>query len=174
MFSDVHVSKSVQRWRTALILHELEDEMAALRDFAETQKKIAELMGQKQALEAQLCQVRVLRQRQRLNYERVGDYKGAALRTERDRLKAELERLDLVIAPLAVQASKLNNPHWGLMLRTGNDKSHFARQIERYADIYTSRVSNFLHHTPFVYLRSPRGSMPHDPGASAFAPLNEV
>jgi hypothetical protein len=35
--------------------------------------------------------------------------------------------------------------------------------MERYADIYTSRVSNFLHATPFVYLRSPRGSMPHDP-----------
>jgi len=37
-----------------------------------------------------------------------------------------------------------------------------ARQIERYADIYTSRVSNLLLHTPFVYLRSNRGSLPHD------------
>jgi len=34
--------------------------------------------------------------------------------------------------------------------------------VERYADIYTGRVSNFLHHTPFVYLRSHRGSLPHD------------
>jgi hypothetical protein len=37
-----------------------------------------------------------------------------------------------------------------------------ARQVERYADIYTSRVSNFLYHTPFLYLRAPRGSLPHD------------
>ena len=37
------------------------------------------------------------------------------------------------------------------------------RQIERHADIYMSRVSNFLHHTPFFYFRSPRGSLPHDP-----------
>jgi hypothetical protein len=29
--------------------------------------------------------------------------------------------------------------------------------------VYTSRVSNFLHATPYVYLRSPRGSLPHDP-----------
>ena len=42
------------------------------------------------------------------------------------------------------------------------DKSHLARQIERYADVYTSRVSNLLALTPFVYLRSPRGSLPHD------------
>ncbi len=47
-------------------------------------------------------------------------------------------------------------------MRTGKDKSHLARQIERYADIYTGRVSNFLHQTPFVYLRSHRGSLPHD------------
>jgi hypothetical protein len=78
-------------------------------------------------------------------------------------LKARLQTLDPEIAPLAQAASELLHPHWGLMTRAGNDKSHLARQIERYADIYTSRVSNFLALTPFVYLRSPRGSLPHDP-----------
>ena len=34
--------------------------------------------------------------------------------------------------------------------------------IESYADVYTSRVSNLLFQTPFAYLRSPRGSLPHD------------
>jgi hypothetical protein len=52
-------------------------------------------------------------------------------------------------------------------MRAGNDKSHLARQIERRADIYTSRVSNFLFLTPFVFLRSMRGSLPHDPAAAA-------
>ena len=28
-----------------------------------------------------------------------------------------------------------------------NDKSQFTRQIEKYADVYTSRVSNFLRYT---------------------------
>jgi hypothetical protein len=36
--------------------------------------------------------------------------------------------------------------------------------VERYADIYTSRVSNLLAETPFAYLRAARGSLPHDPG----------
>ena len=48
------------------------------------------------------------------------------------------------------------------LMRAGNDKSRLARQIERYADVYTSRVSNFLYLTPFGYLRAPRGSLPHD------------
>ncbi len=47
-------------------------------------------------------------------------------------------------------------------MRAGTDKSHLARQIEASADVYTARVSNFLHYTPFVYLRSDRGSLPHD------------
>jgi hypothetical protein len=78
-------------------------------------------------------------------------------------LRARLAALDSEIAPMAKAASEMLNPTWGLLTRAGNDKSHLARQIERYADIYTSRVANFLHATPFVYLRSPRGSLPHDP-----------
>ncbi|MEE8143506.1 MAG: 5'-nucleotidase domain-containing protein, partial [Planctomycetota bacterium] len=56
----------------------------------------------------------------------------------------------------------LSSSRWGLLMRAGNDKSHLARQIERHADIYTSRVSNFLFATPYAYLRSPSGSLPHD------------
>ena len=81
-------------------------------------------------------------------------------------LREELVILDNQIAPLAAEAWRLLNSRWGLLMRTGNDRSHFARQIERHADIYTSRVSNFLYQTPFVYLRSPRTSLPHDSGPS--------
>jgi hypothetical protein len=64
---------------------------------------------------------------------------------------------------LAKEAAELGSTRWGALLRSGNDKSHLALQIEKSADIYTSRVSNFLYATPFSYLRSRRGSMPHDP-----------
>ena len=70
-------------------------------------------------------------------------------------------------APLAEAAAKLGNPRWGLLMRAGNDKSHMARQVERYADIYLSRVADFAAHTPFAYLRSARGSLPHDPSRIA-------
>lgn len=43
---------------------------------------------------------------------------------------------------------------WGYLSRAGlNDKSQFTRQIEKYADIYTSRVANFLRYTPYSYFR---------------------
>ena len=84
---------------------------------------------------------------------------------------ASSQALDAEIGPLAQAASELTNGRWGLLTRAGNDKSHLARQVERYADIYTSRVSNFLYATPFVYLRSPRGSLPHDPSSPGGPPL---
>jgi hypothetical protein len=77
-------------------------------------------------------------------------------------LRAEIAVLDSAISPLARAAGELENQRWGLLMRAGNDKSHLARQVERSADIYTSRVSNFLLHTPFAYLRPPRGILPHD------------
>jgi hypothetical protein len=86
-------------------------------------------------------------------------------------LRAQIGELDAEIAPLAKASSELANPRWGLLFRAGNDKSHLARQLERSADIYTSRVSNFLLRTPFAYLRPPRGSLPHDPVAAAPGPL---
>jgi hypothetical protein len=47
-------------------------------------------------------------------------------------------------------------------MRTGNDKSHLARQVERYADIYMARVSALGSATPFAYFRAHRGTLPHD------------
>ena len=83
--------------------------------------------------------------------------------------KADLEKvtaaataLDERIAPLARASAELGHTAWGPLMRSGNDKSLFARQVERWADIYTSRVSNLRYETPYGYLRAARGSLPHD------------
>jgi hypothetical protein len=75
----------------------------------------------------------------------------------------ELLALDDVIAPLAIEAGHLRNEAWGLMMRAGADKSLFARQVEKYADIYTSRVSNLLFPGPYAIYRIGRLDLPHDP-----------
>ena len=50
--------------------------------------------------------------------------------------------------PMLEQDGKEFSERWGYLSRAGlNDKSCLTRQIEKYADIYTSRVSNFLHYT---------------------------
>ncbi|KAI8561980.1 hypothetical protein RHMOL_Rhmol04G0382900 [Rhododendron molle] len=79
------------------------------------------------------------------------------------RLLIVMQRLDQKIAPLLETDGEHFNRRWGFLSRAGLwDKSHLMRQIEKYADIYTSRVSNFLHYTPFIYFRSQEQTLAHD------------
>jgi len=185
MFGDVHVSHRALRWRTALVLRELEAEIVALEAFGATEIILAEKMQIKEKLEEEMSQWKLHLQRKRGQYE-VADVAGAtpastlhrgampedtAMDKHIQEVRAQLVALDAEIAPMARAAAELHNSTWGPLMRAGNDKSHLARQLERYADVYTSRVSNFVFSTPFVYLRSPRGSLPHDPLLPGGAPL---
>lgn len=163
IFSDVHVSKSIQRWRTALVLRELEKEIEAIEGFEARQLELRRLMAEKEDLEAESNLLKVALMRVEAGYGPPPQRSPEQIRARLSALRTALEALDARVAPLAREAAALASPSWGLLMRTGNDKSHLARQVERYADIYTSRVSNFLHHGPYAYLRSVRGSLPHDP-----------
>ena len=162
VFADVRISKSMLRWRTALVLRPLEDEIEAQDAFRGEQERLSAMMDQKERLEAYFSALRVEAQRNRAGYGPQSDRSPEWLDDQIRETRAALVALDAEIAPIARAASQLVNPNWGPLLRAGTDKSHLARQIEASADVYTARVSNFLHYTPFVYLRSQRVSLPHD------------
>lgn len=163
IFVDVNVSKNVLRWRTALIVRELEEEIAALETSLEQEDTLSRMMHQKEDLERRYATLRLDLQRIQRRYGPVSKRTAKELERAMGGLHSRLFELDGRIAPIAQAAGRLLNPNWGPLMRTGSDKSHLARQIERYADVYTSRVSNFLHVTPFAFLRSHRGNLPHDP-----------
>jgi 5'-nucleotidase len=165
MFGDVHVSKNALRWRTALIIRELEEEIQAVHTFHNQETKLIKLMDEKETIEAELCQLKLDLLRKKDHYGPPVTTAGNHLEKSTQELRKQIDAIDQNAALLAKQTTELNNPMWGLLMRAGNDKSYLAYQVERYADIYTSRVSNFLAMTPFAYLRSPRGSLPHDPSA---------
>jgi HAD superfamily 5'-nucleotidase-like hydrolase len=164
LYGDVHYSKALRRWRTALILQELEAEISALAEFKPTQARLSELIDRRQELETQLGA-------QRLARLRAAEGHADPLGPSEDhlasisRIEAELSQLDKLMAPLKDQASRLQNQGWGTLARAKQDKSLFFRQIERYADIYTSRVSNLLFPGPYATFRMGRLPLPHDPGS---------
>jgi HAD superfamily 5'-nucleotidase-like hydrolase len=147
LFGDVHVAKEMFRWRTALIVRELEDEIVDSVGFADEQAALEHLMAEKVAIDRQQARLRMA---------------GRSASADLAQITEAAIELDRKIAPLAKAAAGLGNPTWGPLMRAGNDKSLFARQVERYADVYTSRVSNLCHETPYAYLRADRGSLPHD------------
>ena len=140
------------RWRTALIARELETEITDAMDFAENQSLLEMLMAEKIAVDRTQAQLRLAK----------ASGGGSDVQSDYNNVTARASRLDDKISPLAKAAGELGNPIWGPLMRAGNDKSLFARQVERYADVYTSRVSNFRAETPYAYLRAARGSLPHD------------
>jgi HAD superfamily 5'-nucleotidase-like hydrolase len=164
VYADVHVSSQIRRWRTALVLRELEDEVAHERAFAADQRALEEAMRRKERLDQEQAALRLALQRLEHGEPPPAGVPATvpALQERLRALRQEAEALDQAIAPMARRAGELGQ-RWGPLLRAGNDKSRLARQIEGHADVYTSRVANLLWLTPFGYLRAARGSLPHDP-----------
>ena len=68
-----------------------------------------------------------------------------------------------MIGPMVEADGQEFNQRWGALSRAGvNDKSQLVRMVEKFADIYTSRVANFLRYTPYAYFRSPGQALAHD------------
>ena len=163
LFADVNVTKNVLRWRTALVMREMEAELAAIDENRENQRKIREMMFEKVRLEDEFSMRRLAIQRQYEDGPSLSDDSPDELQAQITDIRRQLVALDQQLAPLVIADGKDFNDTWGYLMRTGNDKSHLTRQVERYADIYTSRVSNLARYTPFMFFRAPRGSVPHDP-----------
>ena len=87
----------------------------------------------------------------------------------RSQAKSDLEGLRGAARAVSTEADELEtrfelgaNQSWGLVFKEGHENSRFGEQVEDYADLYTSRVSNLLYYSPSQYFRSPRQTMPHE------------
>jgi hypothetical protein len=171
IYGDILRSKKSSLWRTCMVVEELERELAWLD---RNQDALAEL--------ARLEELRVRAEdeiaihRSALNVlDRRLDRDGGAgpdrerAEAERRRQKQELDRLrraareaDARVHEIEAAVERGLNPYWGLTFKEGNENSRFGEQIEVYACLYTSRVSNFVFYSPMQYFRSPRAAMPHE------------
>lgn len=163
-YADVHVSSRIRRWRTVLVLRELEEEVRHEEAFLASQQQLNGLMAEKERLDQEKAALRLalLRLEHGEPVPTGAPTTPAALHERLRTLRSEGEALDQRIATLASAAGRLGHTRWGPLMRAGGDKSRLAREIEGHADVYTSRVSNFLALTPFGYLRAARGNLPHD------------
>ncbi|PNT70258.1 hypothetical protein BRADI_2g08826v3 [Brachypodium distachyon] len=167
IFTDVSQSKVHLRWRTALICRELEDEFEALIQSHVQKEKLVTLIQQKEIVGDLFNQFRLALQR-RTNSRPAQTVAATSMNDQEltesmQKSLIVMQRLDEKIAPLMESDGDLFNKRWGWLSRAGLwDKSHLTRQIEKYADIYTSRVSNFLHYTPFMYFQSQEQTLAHD------------
>jgi len=110
-----------------------------------------------------------------------GESEGESLHAERSSLLEALKALEAEVAESESEILRMVdvegnhvNAYWGYMSRAGfADKSHLMRQIEKYADIYTSRVSNLMPYSPYKQFLCQRQSLAHSTTSYSGRPLME-
>ncbi|EFN59339.1 hypothetical protein CHLNCDRAFT_56697 [Chlorella variabilis] len=186
IYTDAALAKMKLNWRTALVIAELELEIEALAQGRTHRQQLKELLNKKDMVGDCFNQLRLARQRT-LNENAVvkpgrggrplGPTACASMDDEQDmndtlgQLLMVMQLLDEEIGPMIEADGMHFNKRWGYLSRAGvNDKSQLMRQIEKYADIFTSRVSNFLRYTPFE-VGWARGSCHRGPAGQGILPL---
>jgi 5'-nucleotidase len=165
IYGDMLRSRKSSNWRTAMILQELEHEVT-------THDRLRPELGRLDRLDAELNHLdSELNERQAaLRALQKGTADGAdGVGTGKRAVKDAIEKLRRELRETATQHRVLEdsiddgfNPYWGPMFREGYEVSKFGEQVEAYACVYTSRVSNFRFYSPMQYFRGPRDRMPHE------------
>jgi 5'-nucleotidase len=79
-----------------------------------------------------------------------------------ERIRGQLRQVDAEAGGIEREIAQRFHPYWGSLLKEANETSSFGDQVEEYACLYTSRVSNLLAYSPLQYFRSPRDLLPHE------------
>ena len=178
IYGDMLRAKKSTVWRTAMVIQELERELTLAESNAPALRKLEEQEKRLARIEAEInYQGLVLRSLVRLEDHPHGNGHAAPAPPVDARLVAEaikstrarLEKLKSTQREIGADVEKLEhdidhgfNAWWGPMFKQGVENSRFGEQVEDYACLYTSRVSNFLAYSPLYYFRSPRDHMPHE------------
>jgi 5'-nucleotidase len=184
IYGDILRSKKESAWRTAMIIQELDVEVEAHGTCAEAIGELESLEERRSRLEDELR----FHQGRFKSIERALDAAKAVgpkavdgsvkqpdpsriahLEAERtrerravDRVRALLREADAAARELEARVDLTFHPYWGSLLKEGTEKSSFGDQVEEYACLYTSRVSNLFYYSPLQSFRSPRDLMPHE------------
>ena len=169
IYGDILRSKKDSAWRTAMIIQELETEVLAHETCREDYVRTEQIEEMRERLEDEL---RFYQGRFKELTRRIEQKKEAPdLDAERIRIKRALERVRARLKQVEVEMSMIErridlrfHPYWGALLKEGNEQSSFGAQVDEYACLYTSRVSNLLSYSPQQFYRSPRDEMAHEIG----------
>ena len=166
IYGDILSSKRVSTWRTALVVRELEEELVARRELTSQHRHTEVLRSELAEFGRRMDDVRdllMLYQTLARRGELLED--GEALRRTEAQL-AEMRRehrfMRLHKNRLQGTISDAINPYWGSVFKQGSNKSLFGSQVDDFACIYTSRVSNLAAYGSHHYFRVLRDQMRHD------------
>jgi 5'-nucleotidase len=192
IYGDILRSKKESAWRTAMIIQEMDVEVAAhdectraLEELAELEERRARLddelryhQSQFKEVQRKLDAVAVTSSRAvrvdgatalatpggPMNVRLIGELEADRIRSKRavERVRTMLREIEVASRELEHRIDQTFHSYWGSLLKEGTETSSFGDQVEEYACLYTSRVSNLFYYSPLQSFRSPRDLMPHE------------
>ncbi len=174
IYGDIVRSKKSSGWRTALIIDDLEHDLEVRRARQITLEEIQRLSQLQIKLTDEITALRYLtRKLSRMSPaeldasaidsdpEAMLDEAKAQLRHRLERLRKYEEETADTLGRRIGETDAAFNKYWGSLFASRKDTSRFGDQVDAYACVYTSRVTNFRFVSPVKYFHAPHGSMPH-------------
>ncbi|EFN56183.1 hypothetical protein CHLNCDRAFT_30799 [Chlorella variabilis] len=171
-YLDLHKMLDAIGWRTLLVIPELDAELEVLAGCKNNMQELRVLRKQRDALDDQIQRL----EWQLSNAPLDGDPShnmdlSAAGTSSEDELNAFADML----SNLKQQRESLRERHrdllrshheqfhpWGQLMKTGYQNSRYAHQMERFACLYTSHVSNLIFYSPLKSWRGKPDVMIHE------------
>lgn len=152
IYGDIVRLKKDCAWRTALVIEELGVEVGKNKEAAPITREIDELMDTKLPLETQVDELisTQIETSVRDNEPQVQD------------LLQKINKIDRAISGKIKDLQKIYNPYWGEVMRAGIEESYFGYQVDRFACVYMSKLSDILSLSPRTYFRSEKKPLAHD------------
>ncbi|MGL5741126.1 MAG: HAD-IG family 5'-nucleotidase [Legionella sp.] len=153
IYGDILRLKKDCNWRTALVVDELGEEIAAQTRAIPIEKKITEAMNIKNDLEKHYVNL----------YTKIIDDDGSKqANAEIQELHTQINRIDAQLTKLLKEQQTYFNQKWERVFRAGAEESYFAHQVDRFACIYMEKLSDLLEYSPLTYFRANRRLLAHD------------
>jgi len=162
MFSDVIRGKRTLGWRTMLVVPELAHEVDMWLALSAKHKRIEELRELTNELDEWVDRLSLLiisceNEEECQLYNKKGE-----MQEELEKAIQEQKAVKLAFSNELRMFHEAFHPVWGQIFKVGYQNSRFAQQVENYACLYTSKVSNLGLVSPEMSFRTQGDVMPHD------------
>ncbi|GAV85950.1 5_nucleotid domain-containing protein [Cephalotus follicularis] len=157
IYGDILRSKKVLGWRTMLVVPELERELELLWELRDTRKQLRLLRNERDLIEDQIHHLKWSLKFDTLNIDENQKISSAIVNLESQR-----DQVRITHQQAQRDCHRKFHNVWGQLMKTGYQNSRFAHQVERFACLYTSQVSNLGFYSPDKYYRPNEDFMPHE------------
>ncbi|SMF21933.1 HAD-IG family 5'-nucleotidase [Pseudobacteriovorax antillogorgiicola] len=169
IYGDIMRSKELFNWRTLLVVEELEEEFHALDQTQNSMDQIfSEITLEDQLVsEVQNLRGQIYTWQRRMSFcdnKKQAKYQRRIEENQKmiQEKEQQIEEQHLKIRSLVAAREDAFHPIWGELMHTGLEMSRFAQQVESFACLYCTKITNLSFYSPNQKFRSLRDQLPHE------------